>query len=174
MFFVPRPLLYNDEVNTSLSPQITVLVVLVILLGIVSFVSKETVHTQTERTSTAKIDPGTPPPITKHMQDVLNSSSGFQYVVTYSNDGFVPAAMTVKKGETVRFLNSSSRALWIVSSGGTTGVYPPKPNSCGQSAFDSCIALPPHDFWEFTFYESGTWTYRNNVTATDTGTIVVQ
>src|SRR3989344_7991115 len=40
--------------------------------------------------------------------DYVTAQKGFQYLVSYSDDGFIPSVLTVKKGETHRFTNNSS------------------------------------------------------------------
>ena len=103
-----------------------------------------------------------PPPMTDHMQQVLDASHGFAQFVSYTDNGFEPADTTVRAGEAIRFTNNSSHSMWIMSSGGDGGVYPSIGETCGQTAFDTCVELPPHEIWEFTFSAKGTWVYRNN------------
>lgn len=114
------------------------------------------------------------PPITKHMQDVVANSKGFSQFISYTDNGFEPADVTIKKGEAVRFTNNSSHNMWIMSSGGDGGMYPAAANSCGQTSFDTCVAFPPNEIWEFTFDVPGTWVYRNNVNKSDVGVIHVK
>lgn len=33
--------------------------------------------------------------------------------VTYTNDGFIPATITVNVGDTVRFVNQSTKSMWV-------------------------------------------------------------
>ena len=101
----------------------------------------------------------------------LATAPAFQYLVSYSDIGFSPTSLSVKKGETIRFTNNSSRDIWIVSS--STPLYPPQQNGCGSSVFDSCQPIPPGGFWEFTFQVTGTWTYVNTLKQGDTATVVV-
>ena len=97
-----------------------------------------------------------PPPMTPLMQEQLAKSSGFQHLVSYGDDGFSPAALTVAAGDTVRFTNNSTKDVWIAS------VNYPGQSSCGGSSFDTCLVLKSGEFWEFTFDEVGSWTYKNN------------
>jgi len=102
----------------------------------------------------------------------LATSPAFQYLVSYSDSGFVPRTLTVKQGETIRFTNNSHADLWLASS--STPLYPSVQNGCGSSALDSCQPIPPGGFWEFTFNVRGTWEYANTLKHTDVATVVVK
>ncbi|MDB5238362.1 MAG: Plastocyanin [Candidatus Kaiserbacteria bacterium] len=105
----------------------------------------------------------------------LKASTGFQELVSYTDGGFAPGKLSVKKGDTVRFTNSSKADLWVAATGASGSVYPGKTvDECGQSAFDSCRVIAPGGFWEFTFDTAGTWGYQNNRDTAMTGMIVIQ
>lgn len=114
-----------------------------------------------------------PPQMTETMKKVLEESKGFQALVSYTERGFEPHTLSVKRGETVRFINNSAQIqdLWVASHGSP---YPSSHDSCGQSAFDSCISLRPLEFWEFTFTETGEWKYVNNLHKDFSGVIRVK
>ncbi len=102
------------------------------------------------------------PAMTALMKEVLEKSTGFQLLVSYTDGGFQPSHASIKRGDTVRFTNNSSGEVWVSAAAVHNGnIFPGGPSSCGQSAFDSCTALQPKEFWEFTFDESGTWGYIN-------------
>jgi len=103
----------------------------------------------------------------------LEQSPTFQYVVSYTDQGFQPSTLTVKKGATVRFSNNSSNNLWIASFGTASHQIYPGTSVCGGSSFDSCESLSRGDFWQFTFNETGVWEFKNNA-VNSVGTIVVQ
>ncbi len=150
------------------------------VLSVVHFPSKKTTATTDGSNSTATTAPvenlpvEAPPPITEHMKKVVAASIGFAVAISYTDNGFEPADVQIKKGESVRFTNNSSHTMWVMSSGGDGGVYPAADDSCGQTAFDTCIALPPHDIWEFKFDVPGTWVYRNSAHKADVGVIRVK
>lgn len=104
----------------------------------------------------------TVPAMTAVMQQVLEKSNGFQLLVSYTDEGFQPPHATINEGDTVRFTNNSSKRLWVAAAPVHSGaIYPDGPSSCGLTAFDSCVALAPKEFWEFTFDEMGVWGYVN-------------
>ncbi len=116
----------------------------------------------------------TPPPFTPEIAKQLEQSHGFQMLVSYTDRGFEPLRASIKTGDTVRFTNNSSRTLWIAASPiGDTKIYPGS-SDCGASALDTCKALKPLEFWEFTFSQSGTWGYQNNLSKDDVATIQVK
>ena len=119
--------------------------------------------------------PTTVPPMTELSKRVFEASTGFEHLVSYEDGGFSPSTLTIKKGQTVRFTNNSSKRLLWISAGAVGGasIYPGGSDSCGQSSFDSCVTMEPHDFWEFTFDEEGEWGYRNAADASHTGIVVV-
>ena len=100
----------------------------------------------------------------------------FHALVSYTDAGFEPAETTIRKGQTVRFVNNhSSRDSWIASAiHPTHSVYPTKStDDCLGSSFDTCRGLKAGEFWEFTFNEVGTWGYHDHLRASQTGKIIV-
>ena len=94
--------------------------------------------------------------------------------VTYTNSGYLPSTLTVKKGETVTFKNQSSRAMWTASAVHPTHRgYPTTGGGLG-STFDACAGIQPGNSWSFKFDISGTWKYHNHLSPGDTGTIDIQ
>lgn len=87
-------------------------------------------------------------------------------VVTYTDNGFSPATLTVKKGETVTFKNNSSRSFWPASAVHPTHTIYPE--------FDAKKAIPAGESYSFTFTRIGSWKYHNHLNPASTGTITVQ
>ncbi|MBP9669199.1 MAG: hypothetical protein KBE09_02825 [Candidatus Pacebacteria bacterium] len=127
------------------------------------------VSVETIRNGTAPI-PSAP---TEREKAILANSDGFQYLISFTGDHFEPSTTTIKKGETVRFSNNSPMPLWLTADA-RQGVSYPSAGGCGVSALDSCGAIQPQEFWEFTFTESGTWGLINTFESDTTGTVVVQ
>lgn len=108
--------------------------------------------------------------------------------VTYSDSGYSPLTITVKKGDTVVFENNSSRMLWMASAvhpthkaypgsdiakcGTTQSFDPAQGKAAGM--FDACKGYPSDVPWGFQFNEIGTWKYHNHLQPNHTGTIVVE
>lgn len=96
--------------------------------------------------------------------------------VVFTDGGFSPSTITIKKGESVTWVNQSSGGMWVASnihpshaeySG--TALREHCPDTAG-TAFDECGT---GSSYTFTFEKAGTWQYHNHVDAQKTGTIIV-
>lgn len=99
-------------------------------------------------------------------------------VVTYTDTGFSPASVTVSVGDTVRFVNSGTRDMWVGADEHPThteydGTSKDEhcPNTTG--AFDQCARSGPGTSWEFTFTKAGSFGYHNHAESDHVGTVVV-
>ena len=79
--------------------------------------------------------------------DYISAQHGFQYLVSYTEDGFAPTSLSVANGETVRFTNNSSTALQLSFAG-------------ARSA-----PLIHGAYFEYTFTEAGTFTVTDSTPA---------
>lgn len=103
------------------------------------------------------------PEFTDETKAMIEKHSIFQALASYTDTGFEPTTIAIKRGDTVRFTNNSSHAIWIASSGSDTKIYPRTIQTCGSSDLDSCSPFPPMDFWQFRFDVAGTWEVVNNL-----------
>jgi len=96
--------------------------------------------------------------------------------ITYTDDGYAPHEVTVKAGESVRWVNESNMEMWPASAVHPThSIYPEKDDTnCLGSSFDSCKRIPPGESWEFTFTETGDWKFHDHVRSSRTGIVHVQ
>ncbi len=85
--------------------------------------------------------------------------------ITYSNDGYSPATVTVKTGDTVVIRNDSSRDMQFDSD--------PHPAHTDNEELNVGIVEPGKSM-SFVVKRTGTFGYHNHLNASDTGTIVVQ
>lgn len=99
--------------------------------------------------------------------------------VTYTDQGFSPASVTVPLGATITFVNQSSKSMWVASamhpahtaySG--TSLSQHCPDTSG-TAFDECAAGAPGTSYSFTFAKMGTWRYHDHLDASKFGSVVV-
>lgn len=89
-----------------------------------------------------------------------------QNIVKYTDNGFEPSTLSIKKGESVTFTNNSSRGVWVASAFHPTHeVYP---------AFDQLKSVPNGGEYTFTFDKVGEWKYHNHVSASHFGTVIVK
>ena len=103
----------------------------------------------------------------------------FDALISYTTNGFEPASVTVKKGDTVRFVNNATSDTWPASARHPTHtVYPGSDiQKCGTGSqatiFDACRGLKPGEFWEFTFNDTGEWAYHNHMDSSKFGKVIV-
>ena len=97
----------------------------------------------------------------------LNEKGGVtqRTVVTYSDTGFAPKTVTVKKGATVTFMNESGKGMWVASALHPTHQLLP--------GFDQLKSAARGGSYEYTFKKVGTWKYHNHVAASDFGSVTV-
>lgn len=97
--------------------------------------------------------------------------------VTYTDQGFSPATITIRRGSRVRFVNATSESMWVASAQHpthTTYSGTSRTEHCPDTAgtaFDQCAA---GNSFTFTFNKVGSWKYHNHMDSEDVGTIVVR
>ena len=100
--------------------------------------------------------------------------------VTYTDDGFSPATVTVAQGSTVHFVNQSSGEFWPASAMHPTHIVYPGSGIelCGTAValtiFDACGGVASGGTWSFTFNEVGQWGYHDHLNASHFGKVVVE
>ncbi len=100
--------------------------------------------------------------------------SSYVILVTYNDNGFSPANVSIPKGGTVIFRNYSSKKLRVASNPHPSHDGYPVKNGCVESTFDSCSDIPPKISWSFTFDSPGVWSYHNHLNPSQSGIITVQ
>ena len=98
--------------------------------------------------------------------------------ITYTNEGFSPSTVTIKKGQSVTFVNKGTQEMWIGSDEhpthtGYDGTN--KDSHCasdytGEKPLDQCGVGASYTF---TFTKAGTWGYHNHKEDDDHGTVIV-
>lgn len=100
--------------------------------------------------------------------------------VTYNRSSFSPSTVTINRGDTVTFVDSSSDPMLVASNvhpshtqyDGTAMMEHCAPGYAGPAPFDECKASTGN--FSFTFTKVGTWSFHNHLNAGATGKIVVQ
>lgn len=82
--------------------------------------------------------------------------------IIYSQDGFSPSAMSIKVGDTVRWVNQSGDEMWVASDD--------HPEHTDYLGFDQ---EGVGNSYQFTFDRSGTWGYHNHARHIHEATITV-
>lgn len=107
-------------------------------------------------------------------KEALVTSESAEKQVTYTQDGFSPSTLTIKKGDTVVFKNESQEGMWTASADHPTHAKYPTTGGCAGSTFDACKGITSGDSWSFQFDEKGGWTYHNHLNPGKTGKIIVE
>lgn len=161
--------------------QLGILAILLLFVGGVWYFTRpggvmQQAGEDTEKTLAIQIREGTAPmpAFSSSTQMKLEKSDGFQHLVSYTDGGFEPAHLTMKRGEVVRFTNNSSNDLWIAPDGSNVQIYPKSGSACGSSALDSCEPFTPQDFWEFSFDVAGAWHVVNNLDKAKGASVTVE
>ena len=100
--------------------------------------------------------------------------------IVFTDNGFQPNAVTVKKGDEVVFLNQSSKPTRPASAFHPTHTAYPGSSieKCGtdeeSETFDACGEIAPGESWSFVFNELGTWKYHNHLDISNYGSITVE
>ena len=103
-------------------------------------------------------------------------------VVTLTDTGFTPSSVTINRGDAVRFVNDSSRGMWVGADehpthteyDGTSTREHCVDGAAVGGTFDQCASTPRGSSWEFTFTKSGTFGYHNHTGASSVGTVIVR
>lgn len=88
------------------------------------------------------------------------------YGISYTNSCFSPANLTIKKGDTVKFTNNSTKDMWPASDN--------HPSHTTYSEFDAKGSINPGGTYSFTFNKTGSWGYHDHLKPSCSGTITVQ
>ncbi len=121
-------------------------------------------------------------PSSTSIPTIATSTSATPKTVTvnYTGSGFSPSSVTIKKGDTVKFVNQNSRGMWVGSAAHPTHEVYDGTNlitHCAAGAttsFDSCKDTPNGSSYSFTFNKVGTWRYHNHSSATHFGAVIVE
>ena len=98
---------------------------------------------------------------------VLQSSANpVDVVIVMAEEGFEPAEVIVKKGQTISWENNSVDWRWPASNLHPTHfIYP---------EFDPLEPIAPGKSWAFTFEKVGEWRFHDHLKAYMVGTIIVE
>ncbi len=96
---------------------------------------------------------------------VVNGSAEGAVVVTLTKEGFSPDEITLKKGQTILFKNTTGNLYWPASNLHPSHLLYPE--------FDPQGPISPTDTWSFTFDKTGEWKFHDHLSPYFTGTITV-
>lgn len=107
--------------------------------------------TSTQTVATSTPTKTTPVKVTTTTTTLPASSN---LTVTLTDKGFSPATLTIKKGQTVTFINNSSEKMWVSAN--------PFPSAADYPAFNEKSGVASGSSWDFTFDKTGVWFYHDH------------
>lgn len=105
----------------------------------------------------------TPSINTPNVSAALNQE---EVTITYKDNGFSPAEITIKSQTTVTFENQSSQSLWVASN--------PHPVHTDYLGFDAKQDLKTGSKYRFTFDKIGRFGYHNHLNPSQRGLVIVE
>lgn len=86
--------------------------------------------------------------------------------VSYTATGFSPESITIKMGDTVKFVNNSGSGMWPAAG--------PHPVHTSVPGFDAKRMIPAGDSYSFTFTKAQQVSYHNHLNPMQIGKIIVE
>lgn len=169
------------EIQQPLQPEggtkkyvIGIIVIAIIILGASYFAKNRDLYSQegSDYTETSDTVENSSETVTTDTSvtpiDTLAKSTVTTEVIYTDANGFTPDNLTIKVGDTVKFVNRSSGGMWVGSAmhpthvvySGTT-LKEHCPDTTGTS-FDQCESGSEYSF---TFTKVGTWGYHDHLNA---------
>lgn len=133
-------------------------IVVVVVIGVVFFMNNKAdapTDSQNQTTPTPNPTPS-PTPV---------STTPQTFDVSMTDAAYAPAALTIKKGDTVKFTNNGTKLNWPASA--------PHPTHTDYPEFDPKVGVAVGQSWSFTFTKTGTWRYHDHLNPTRFGSVVV-
>ncbi len=96
--------------------------------------------------------------------NVITPNNKTNYTVNYYSSGFSPSSLTIRAGQSVRFLNQAGASMYVMAA----------PSGIGFSEFDQGKSVGRGGYYDFTFNRKGTFVYFNNNKKTDAAVITVE
>lgn len=81
-------------------------------------------------------------------------------------DAFVPAQITINKGDYIQFTNTDSKAHWPASD--------PHPTHTGLAGFDSLKGIETGKYFRYQFTNAGTFSFHDHLHPALKGTVTVK
>lgn len=155
---------------------IGVIIAVIIIVGAVFFLKKDASAPSTEDTNLTQATPtptptltptptATPTDGTTPTPTSTTTPAPKTVEVKYTSAGFSPSTITIKKGDTIKFINNSDSSFRPASN--------PHPTHTDYPEFDAKQLIAAGGSWSFTFTKVGTWGYHNHVNHDQTATVIV-
>ncbi len=129
---------------------VTVIILAVLAVGAALYLKNQVQPTNPDVAQTTTITPTVTetPAVTT---TVIPAAVIAKVEVKFTDNGYEPKTLTVKKGTTVTFVNKSTKTMWVASA--------PHPTHTDYPEFDQGQNA---DTYEFTFDKVGSWKFHNH------------
>lgn len=121
--------------------------------------------------------------LVEQVEEATTTSPSVQtFSVIYSDTGFASSTVTINEGQSVTWINQSSKPMWVSSAahpshivydGTSISEHCVNNAPTSDAVFDECTGAPNGTSWTFVFTKPGTWKYHNHSSARDFGTVIV-
>ncbi len=138
-----------------------VVAVVVIIVAVVAFGGKKDTATPSASIS-ASSEPTT----------LSSASPLIPAPISYTESGYSPANIIIKKGDSIIFTNNSKGDMWPASGIHPTHKVYTEQDSCFAGVFTNC-SVAPGGTYSMKFNIVGTWQYHDHRTPSKTGSIIV-
>lgn len=95
-----------------------------------------------------------------------SSQNEIATAIEYTAGGFTPSTVTIKKGQTVKWTNTTDQPMWVASA--------PHPQHTDYPEFDQLKGVENGESYMFTFGKTGTWKFHNHLNSKDFGKVIVE
>lgn len=167
--------------NKKIGAKLIIILIVIVVLGAVYMLVRKGAEkgdigegAKTEQPAPVASEPTAPP-----AEAVPAEEAAAGQGVVFTENGYEPNEVTVKKGEAVTFVNATATPTWPASAQHPDHkVYPGSDIAkCdtleASTIFDACKGLAEGESWAFTFNEVGTWNYHDHLNPTKFGKIIV-
>jgi plastocyanin len=137
-----------------------VIVVIVVVAGAIFYMNKDNPTDGTQTPSPTPSQTPSPQPTPSP-----SSTQPQTHEISMTDAAYAPSALTVKKGDTVKFTNNGTKANWPASA--------PHPTHTDYPEFDPKVGVAVGQSWSFTFTKTGTWRFHDHLNPTRFGSITV-
>ena len=137
-------------------------IVLVVVVGAI-FLFNNNADAPADETNTETITPVSDQ--TQNPQPSPASTTPSTIEISITDAAYLPAQVTIKKGDTVKFTNNGTKSNWPASA--------PHPTHTDYPAFDPKKGVAVGESWSFTFDQTGTWLFHDHLNPTRFGAVTV-
>ncbi len=95
----------------------------------------------------------------------LSEPDKSEHVIRATSAGFTPNMITIRNGDTLRFVNDTDEPFWPASN--------LHPTHTLYESFDAKRPLYPEEEWSFVFDKPGRWSYHDHLNPQKTGLVLV-